>query len=161
MSGLLVVTFAGEGDAAQALETMRQLDKDSGVSIHDFAVVEKDADGTLRHKKETDQTTKAGVVGGGFLGLLLGIVFFPVLGLAIGAIAGGLIGHALHHNVDPQLVKDVTGDLTPGTSALFLLFDGSPAALVGAFAPYRGKVYQTNLDAELEAQLNEQLSHGA
>jgi len=161
MSGLLVVTFRGEGDAFQALDTVRRLDKNSGIAVHDFAVVEKDADGKLIHRKETDQTTKTGVIGGGLLGLLLGIVFFPVLGLAIGAIAGGLIGHSLHHNVDKQLVADVTADLTPGTSALFLLFDGSPAALVGAFEPYRGKVYQTNLDAELESQLNAELSRGA
>ena len=161
MSGLLVVTFRGEGDAFQALDTVRRLDKNSGIAVHDFAVVEKDADGKLIHRKETDQTTKAGIVGGGALGLMIGLVFFPVLGLAIGATLGGLIGRSLHHNVDPQLVKDVTNDLTPGTSALFLLFDGSPAALVGAFEPYRGKVYQTNLDADLEAQLNEQLSRGA
>ena len=104
-----------------------------------------------------DKTTKAGVVGGGALGLLIGLVFFPVLGLAIGAIAGGLIGKSLGNNVDKKLVKDVTDDLEPGSSALFILVQGSAAALTGLFRPYEGKVYLTTVDAELEAQLNEEL----
>jgi uncharacterized membrane protein len=84
-------------------------------------------------------------------------VFFPVLGLAIGAIAGGLIGKSLHHDVDKQLIKDVTEDVAPGTSALFVLLDGPGSSLVGLFKPYQGKVYQTNVDPELEQQIQEQL----
>ena len=160
MSDLVVITFKEEGSAAEALARIKSVEKGSGMSIRDFAVVEKGADGTLRHRGEADSTTKTGAIGGGFLGLLIGLVFFPVLGLAIGAMAGALIGKSLHHNVDPGLVRDVTADLTPGTSALFVLVDGHPSALVGAVSHLKGKVYQTNVDAELEGQLNDALSRG-
>ena len=94
------------------------------------------------------------------MGLLIGLVFFPVMGLALGAIAGGLIGKSLHHNIDKQLIKDVTDDLEPGSSALFMLVSGSASALTGLFKPYEGKVYLTTVDPELEQQINEQLGHG-
>jgi uncharacterized membrane protein len=158
MADLLVVTFKGRDDARRALEDVRRTQHAGGLSVKDAAVVEKDDDGKLHHVNQVDTATKTGVVGGGFLGLLIGFVFFPVIGLALGAIAGGLIGKSLHHDVDKQLIKDVTDDLTPGTSALFLLVEGSAAALVGVFAPYRGKVYQTTVDPELEAQLNDELT---
>ena len=48
----------------------------------------------------------------------------------------------------------MTEDLTENTSALFLLGDSqSPSAVIGALEPYKGKVYQTTLDSEVEAQL--------
>jgi uncharacterized membrane protein len=158
MADLVVVTFGDQGEARRAYDALRDLERSGGVSIQDVEVIERDAEGNIHHTGQVDQATKSGVLGGGFLGLLLGLVFFPVLGLAIGAIAGGLIGRSFRHNIDKQLVTDVTNDLVPGSSALFILVEGSAAALMGLFANYRGKVYQSNLDPELEAQLNEQLS---
>jgi uncharacterized membrane protein len=61
--------------------------------------------------------------------------------------------------VDKGLVKDVTDDLTPSTSALFVLLSGNEAAVVGALEPYKGKVYQTTLDPEQEAQIEAALEH--
>lgn len=160
MSDLVVVTFRGPGDARAALADLRSIERAGGVTVDDVEVIERDADGKIHHIGEVDRSTKTGIVGGGALGLLLGIVFFPVLGLAIGAIAGGLIGKSLQHNVDKQLIKDVTDDLAPGTSALFMLVNGSGAALTGLFKPYQGKVYLTTVDADLEAQIKEQLQKG-
>jgi uncharacterized membrane protein len=158
MADLLVVTFKNQEDASRALADVRRTQQAGGLSVKDAAVVEKDANGKIHHINQADTATKTGVIGGGFLGLLIGFVFFPVIGLAIGAIAGGLIGKSLHHDVDKQLINDVTNDLTPGSSALFLLVEGSAAALVGLFGPYQGKIYQTSVNPELEAQLNDQLS---
>ena len=154
MSQLLVITFEARETAGQAAERLKGLQKGHGVSINDMAVVEKDADGKVHVHHGVDTTTGGGAIVGGALGLLLGLVFFPIAGLAIGAIAGGFIGRSLHHNVDKNLVKDVTEDLTENTSALFLIGDSqSPSAVIGALEPYKGKVYQTTLDAETEAQI--------
>jgi uncharacterized membrane protein len=161
MADLLVVTFANQEDAGRAREDLKKLQHSGGVSIQDMEVIEKDADGKIHHVGQTDSATKVGVFGGGALGLLIGLVFFPVLGLTIGAVAGGLIGKSLHHNIDKALITDVTNDLTPGTSAVFVLLEGSAAALVGAFEPYRGKIYQTSVNPELEDQLKEELSRGS
>src|SRR6187551_2654671 len=109
MSNLLVVTFENQ----------------------EVELVERDADGKVNKVSgKVDETTKAGILGGGFLGLLMGLVFFPVLGLTIGAVAGALIGKSFGNNIDKQLVQDVVADLKPGTSALFMLIDGPGSAIL-------------------------------
>jgi len=153
MSQLLVITFGERETAGQAAERLKGLSKAHAANIEDMAVVEKDADGKAHVHHGVDSTTAGGAIGGGILGLLLGLVFFPVGGLLIGAAAGALIGRSLHHNVDKKLVEDVTNDLTANTSALFVVGEGSAPAVVGALEPYKGKVYQTTVDSETEAQL--------
>ncbi|MBX3031515.1 MAG: DUF1269 domain-containing protein [Chloroflexi bacterium] len=157
MSDLVVITFPNETDGPAALSAMRDAQRGSGLALRDVASVVKDAEGKVHTHNEVSSTTATGAVGGGILGLLLGFVFFPIAGLAIGALAGALIGKSLGHNVDAGLVRDVTNDLTPGTSAVFVLVDGDPAALVGSVRHLEGKVYQTTLDSQLEAQLEEAL----
>ena len=154
MSQLLVVTFEKRETAGQAGERLKGLNKAHGIDINDMAVVEKDADGKVHVHHGVDTTTAGGAIVGGTLGLLLGLVFFPVAGLAIGAIAGGFIGRSLHQNVDKKLVEVVTADLTENTSALFVVgSSNSPSSVIGALEPFKGKVYQTTLDAETEAQI--------
>ncbi len=153
MSQLLVITFGDRETAGQAAERLKSINKANAASIQDMAVVEKDADDKVHVHHGIDTTTAGGAIGGGVLGLLLGLVFFPIGGLLIGAAAGAFIGRSLHHNVDKKLIEDVTNDLGPNTSAVFVVGDGAPAAVVGALEPFKGKVYQTTLDAETEAQL--------
>lgn len=153
MSQLLVITFEKRETAGQAAERLKSIQKAHAANIDDMAVVEKDVDGKVHVHHGIDTATAGGAVGGGFLGLLLGLVFFPVGGLLIGAAAGAFIGRSLHHNVDKKLVEDVTADLTPDTSALFVIGSGNASAVVGALEPFKGRVYQTTLDPEAEAQL--------
>ena len=153
MSQLLVITFEKRETAGQAAERLKEVNKAHGVEINDMAVVEKDADGKVHVHHGLDTTTAGGAIVGGTLGLLLGLVFFPVAGLALGALAGGAIGRSLHQNVDKNLVKDVTDDLSEDTSALFVIGSGNPSAVVGALNPFKGKVYQSTLDPDTEAQI--------
>jgi uncharacterized membrane protein len=153
MSDLVVITFPNETEGPAALASLRSAQKGAGLAIKDAACVVKDASGKISTHNETDSTTIMGVFGGGAVGLLLGLVFFPIGGVIIGAAVGGLIGKSLHNDVDKQLVKDVTADLTPGTSAVFVLVDSNPSALVGAVRHHHGKVYQTTLSDELTGQL--------
>ena len=153
MSQLLVITIPKRETASQAAERIKGISKAHAVSIQDMAVVEKDADEKVHVHHGLDTATAGGAIGGGFLGLLLGLVFFPVAGLLIGVAAGAFIGRSLHHNVDKKLIEDVTNDLGANTSALFVIGDGSPAAVVGALEPFKGKIYQTTVDTETEEQL--------
>ncbi len=159
MSQLLVITFDERETAGQAAERLKGLQSAHAASIGDMAVVEKDENGKVHVKHGVDTTTASGAWIGGGLGLLLGLVFFPLAGLAIGAVAGAAIGRSLHQNVDKKLVEDVTTDLKENTSALFVVGEGQASAVIGAMGPYKGKVYQTTLDAEAEAQLQSALDH--
>jgi uncharacterized membrane protein len=153
MSQLLVITFGARETAGQAAERLRSLSKSHVASINDMAVVEKDAEGKVHVHHGIDTSTAGGAIVGGILGLMLALVFFPIAGLAIGALAGGLIGRSLQQHIDKGLVEDVTADLTADTSALFVIGSGQPAAIIGALEPFKGKVYQTTVDSEVEAQL--------
>jgi len=159
MSQLLVITFGARETAGQAAERLKGLQKAHGANINDMAVVEKDADDKVHVHHGVDTATAGGAIGGGVLGLLIGMVFFPIGGLIIGVAAGAFIGRSLHHNVDKKLVEDVTADLTPNTSALFVVGEGTTSALVGALEPFKGKVYQTSVDSETEAALQAALDH--
>ena len=65
---------------------------------------------------------KRGALGGGFWGLLFGLIFFvPLLGLAIGAASGALFASMADVGISDQFIKSVRDKVTPGTSALFLL----------------------------------------
>jgi uncharacterized membrane protein len=157
MSQLLVITVEARETAGQAAERLKGINKTGQIDIDDMAVVEKDAEGKVKVHHGIDTVTAGGAGVGGALGLLLGLVFFPLAGLAIGALVGAAIGRSLHQNVDKNLVKDVTEDLTANTSALFVVGSGTMAGVVAALDPFRGKVYQTTLDAETEARIQQAL----
>lgn len=159
MSQLLVITFDKRETAGQAAERLKGINKAHAVSIQDMAVVEKDAEDKVHVHHGVDTATAGGAIGGGVLGLLIGLVFFPIGGLLIGAAAGAFIGRSLHHNVDKKLIEDVTNDLTADTSALFVIGDGNPSAVIGSLEPFKGHVYQTTLDPETESQLQAALDH--
>jgi uncharacterized membrane protein len=147
MANLLVITFDNMDDAGNLLGDIKQLQKDSQLQINDAAVIVKDTEGGVKVKNMADSGVKAGAVGGGVLGLIIASVFFPIGGMLLGAAAGALIGKMAHVGVDKNFVKEVTDQLMPGTSALFVL--GSKAnqgAVRSVFEKYKGKVYQSTLD---------------
>jgi len=100
-------------------------------------------------KNQLDTSVKWGAVSGGVLGLLLGSVFFPLAGLAIGTIGGALVGKTLDLGIDQIFVKDVTESLKPGSSALFVMRGSDePAVVFGALKPFQGTIYQATLSTE-------------
>jgi uncharacterized membrane protein len=160
MSDLVVVTFTTQDAGMAALKHIREVEGATGLHLNDTAVVEKDAAGKIHTRNEVSSGTEAGAVGGGLLGLLLGLVFFPVLGVAVGAAIGAAIGHSATQHVDKDFVADIQSELGPGSSALFVVVDQNPAALVTALSGFEGKVYQTSLGTELEESINDALKSG-
>jgi uncharacterized membrane protein len=159
MSHLLVVTFDNADEAERVLETLRSVQRGDYLSLDDSAVVVKDEAGKIHVKNEMDRGTKIGAIGGGLLGLLIGGIFFPVAGLLVGALAGGVIGGMADLGIDQKFVKEVSGDLQPGTSALFVIVrDATPDVAVAALRPYKGTVRYTSFDSDDEEELRRILS---
>ena len=156
MSQLIVVSFEQEEAAAAALAALQSVQKAGGAEISDAAVIQKDPDGKAHVKGTLDTGAVAGAAIGGAFGLVL-FMFFPVLGIALGAIGGGVIGHALSDRVDKKFVQEVTDKLDAGHSALFVLLrDANPAGVLAALRPIEGgTVIQTTLDPELEEQVKQ------
>lgn len=154
MSDLIVIMFDAEADAAAALATIREVERAGGIHLTDTAVITKDPDGKVRTKNEISSDAESGAVIGAVLGLIV-----PGIGSIIGAAAGAFLGSKFGDGgVDGGFAKDVATALAPGTSALFLMIDGGdPAGLAGALEPYEGRVYQTSLPPDFEAELNRAL----
>jgi len=154
MSDLIVIMFDAEEDAAAALTAIRGAERAGGIRLTDTAVITKDQGGDTRIRNEVSSDAESGAVIGAVLGLIL-----PGIGSIIGAAAGAFLGSRLGDgSVDGGFARDVAAALAPGTSALFLMIEGGdPAALAGAMEPYAGRVYQTTLPPDLEAELNRAL----
>ena len=159
MSHLVVVTFDNAEEAGKVRQTLRSAERTDLLSLDDSAVIVKDEEGKIHVKNEMDRGVKIGVIGGGLLGLLLGGIFFPLAGLLVGALAGGLIGKTADLGVDQKFVKEVSDDLQPGTSALFIIVrEANPNAALAALKPYKGTVRHTSVPPETEEELRRILS---
>jgi uncharacterized membrane protein len=97
-----------------------------------------------------------------FWGLLFGLLFFvPVLGLAIGAGLGALMGKAAKMGIDKQFEEQVRDMVKPGTSALFLMLEKvTPDKAIEAMSKYGGTVLKTSLSKDGEKELQEALHGG-
>ena len=162
MPNLVVITFEDPDAAQQVLEALRDEEHEHEISLDDTAVVVKSEDGTVEVDNEVDRGIKIGAVGGGLLGLLIGfLVGGPLVSLALGAIAGALGGDLANLGIDQRFINDVTEDLAPRSSALFLMArDADPEATAASLEPFEGKVRYSYLPDETEAQLREILDKG-
>ena len=159
MSNLVVLTFDDMEDANSVREAIRKEEKQGVISLDDSAVVVRDQDGKVHVHNQVDRGIKVGAVGGGLLGLLIGAIFFPVAGLVIGVLGGMGVGALADLGIQKSFVKDVSHQIQPGTSALFLVVRQANAnVVVAALKPYKGEVYQTSLDSEDEDTLRRVLS---
>jgi uncharacterized membrane protein len=154
---LIVIQFNDAAAATAALKAIREQQKENQLHLNDTAIISKDAAGKVHKVNEVSSATEIGAVAGGSLGLLL-MFLFPIAGIAIGAASGAAIGALLGKGVDGKWVKEVTESLTPGTSALFLVFDHFSASAMRVLEPYKGHLLQTTLPDDLEHQLRQVLN---
>lgn len=163
MSTLVAVVFNDETTAFEMRTALMKMQKEHLIELEDSVVVTRNQKG----KTKLDQAvslTSAGAVGGGFWGLLIGLIFLnPLLGAAIGATAGALSGKFSDIGLDDRMMKDLAQSFTPGTSALFVLIRKATAdkVLTGLREfTGKGKVFQTSLNKDDEAALRDALELG-
>jgi uncharacterized membrane protein len=155
---LTVWKFNTPGGARDAYATLNRLASEQSIVLHDAATVTWEEG---KKKPKTQQhipTTSAGALGGAFWGMLFGLIFFiPLLGAAVGAAAGALAGSLTDVGIDDGFIKKVRDQITPGTSALFVMSSDAVIDKVReAFAdnPPDDLIF-TNLSAEQEAALHD------
>ena len=123
MATLTVWRFDTVDGAGAAADLLERLARDDRLVVHDAAIVEwEPGAGQAPDPPADPSTTASGALGGGFWGLLFGLVFFvPLLGAAIGAATGALAGSLTDVGIDDHFINRVRDQVTPGTSALFVL----------------------------------------
>jgi uncharacterized membrane protein len=89
--------------------------------------------------------------------MLFGLIFLvPILGLAIGAATGALSGSLADVGIDDKFIDSVRDQVTPGTSALFVMSSDAVLDKVrDAFRDERPELIFTNLSNEQEKALIE------
>ncbi len=157
MATLTVWKFAeasGAEDAEQALERLatRQL-----ITIHDAATVSWPLGAKKPKTRQANSLAGAGALGGSFWGLLFGLIFFvPLLGVALGAALGAFAGAMSDAGINDDFIRSVREQVTPGSSALFVLTsDAVLDEVTAAFKDHPGELIQTNLTDEQEQALRE------
>jgi uncharacterized membrane protein len=126
MNKMLVAVFDTESGAFEGLSALRELHRESDITLYAAAIVVKDGAGKISVKRETDNGpvgTAVGLLTGGLIGILGG----PA-GMALGASVGGLGGLLFdmdQSGVGAAFLDDVSKALTPGKAAVVADVDES------------------------------------
>jgi uncharacterized membrane protein len=131
------------------------------ITVIDAAMVYWPTDKKKPKTQQLHNMAGAGALSGAFWGMLFGLLFFiPLLGAAIGAAMGGLSGSLVDVGIDDDFIKQARDQITPGTSALFLLT--ADAVMDRVMDELRGtdmELIATNLSKEQEEQLRAAFEH--
>ena len=156
MSTLVVISFPEEQLAFEMRAALAKLQKEYLIDMEDVVVVTKDDQGKVKLHQATNLTAM-GAVGGGFWGMLIGMVFLnPLLGAAVGAGAGALSGRFTDLGVNDEFMKDLAESFKPGCSAIFILVrKATPDKVLEGLGQFKGKgkVIQTSLTKDEEQTL--------
>ena len=161
MNELIAITFNEESRAADVLAVIARLRKEHVVELSDAAVVTKNRAGEVKLHQTMDFSPGKMAATGGFLGLLVGLIFFvPVVGTLGGLALGALVGKVTDLGIDDKWMKEVGDSMQPGSSAVFLLIrNAAPDKFLEAVGQFEGTVFKTSLPAEAEAALRAAVEH--
>ena len=160
MGTLTVWKFDSANGADDATGVLKDLASRHLITIQDAATVRWDEGKKKPKTQQLHNLAGAGALGGAFWGMLFGLIFFvPLLGAAIGAAAGALGGALTDVGIDDNFIKRVRDQVTPGTSALFVMSSNAVVDKVKeAFAGSHPELIFTNLSDEQEAAIREAFS---
>ena len=154
MSDLVVIGFDDENKAFELRAALAKMQKEYLIAMDDVVVVTKNEKGKAKLHQAVNLTA-AGAAGGGFWGLLIGMIFLnPLLGVAVGAGAGAISGKLSDIGIDDNFMKELGESLQPGNSALFVLVrKATPDKVLEGLKGFGGKVLKTSLTADKEDEL--------
>ena len=158
MSDLIVVGYDDMFKAEEVRLKLLKMQKEYLVDLEDAVVAVKKEDGKVK-LNQMYHLAASGAVGGGFWGMLIGLIFLnPILGAVVGAGAGAAAGALSDVGIDDDFMKKLAEQLQPGTSVLFVLIRKMTAdKVLDELAGTGGKVLQTSLSHEDETKLQEAL----
>lgn len=119
MNRVLVVVFSEASKAFDGRDALKSLDHEGSVALHAYAIITKNADGTVIVNEKSDSGAP-GTLLGTFLGGLIGLLGGPT-GVAVGAMAGSAAGATADLDkarISADFVNEVSRQLTPGKFTL-------------------------------------------
>lgn len=167
MSTLVVITYPDVNQAGQVFNTLKRLVTEHILDLDDAVYVTKDSSGEVDlHQliNVAGQSAARGGVGGALWGGLIGLLFLqPLAGMAIGAAVGAgtgaIAGRFSDYGIDDNFVKQLSAQMTPNSSAIFVLIRRmTEDKVVPELSQYGGTVLRTNLSDEAEQRLQAALT---
>ena len=145
MSDLIAIAYPEEATAHEVAGTLKELQRERTIQLDDLVVAVRADDGRMKLRQSW----------GGLIGL---IFLMPLMGMAIGGVAGA----TTDHGIDDRFMKDLGDRLPAGGAALFVLAHRStPDKVLPRISRFGGDVVHTSLDAESEQLLEDALRVGA
>ena len=126
MATLTVFKSPSPGGAQQMLNKVYGLQNQEQIILLDAATVSWYGGKHSPKTKQAVNLSGSGAFDGVFWGSLFSVIFFvPFFGQEVGTAMGTLSGQFADFGITDAFINDVREKVTPGTSALFLVTEGS------------------------------------
>jgi uncharacterized membrane protein len=142
-----------------AMDELKRSDRDLGIRWDEVAVAIRDEDGAF--KIFTNAVITSGAPSWAMLWwyLFATIFFVPILEMPVGSDLGTILDEVRSSGLDPLFEERIKEELSPGTSALFVLVDRmDPDIVASALDAFGGTVIEHHISKEAEAALSEALN---
>lgn len=155
---LIVAAFQDERMAKEALNALKEAQRQKLIKIDNAAVLHKDAKGRLHISETADMGGGKGAALGGVAGAAIGLIAGPALLVpaAVGALVGGLSAKLRDSGFSDARLKALGARLTPGSSAIVAVVehrwvDEVKRVMAEAQADLFAEAIGADVSAQLEA----------
>lgn len=170
MFNLWAVAYDDVAHAERLCRELLKLDAEGALQVQELLIVLRRPDGTFELRREAYPPAGA-MASGGALGFLVGALLIQplvgpgvgalaaMLGPAVGAFFGNIVGVLLETGIDTQFVKEVQSTIKPGSVLVFAL--GVALAedkVLPRLQGLTGKVLRTNVDVDRASRIQELLN---
>jgi uncharacterized membrane protein len=162
-ANLVAIALEGPILAQEALLAAMRLQAKGQLKLEDAAIVAKEAGGKVRVQETKDITTAQGAISGSWWGLLGGILVggpAALVGLAVGAAAGGIFAKLRDIGIQDEDIAALGEELAEGEAALLLLVEHAHVFhAVAELRRFAGRLLRTTCDPATAERMSDALTH--
>ncbi len=161
MATLFAIIYPSKDLATNAFDQAKALESAGYMKIMEQALISKDSSGEIKIGDENHPVLKGAGIGAA-IGVLTGAIFLiPVAGLALGVVAGSLLGRWGKSGAEDDFKgfqQNVAHELQPGGSAILLLIQtDAPDRVVNDLGHFGGKLMSYDLSKEQLDELQKEI----
>ncbi len=161
---LITVRLSSRDQARDLYQQLQEIDiEDDNLKIVDAVAAGKNERGRVDIEQTSDVTGAEGALGGGFVGMVVGVMLAGPVGLAIGALAGGAITGLYtwlrDSGINEREIRSLARELQPGQALLFILYEGEvPGRALEVMRSYNVALVHTQLPEDTRQRIAAALS---
>ncbi len=161
---LIAVRLSSKEQVRDLYQQLHVIDEaDDNLKIVDAVGASKNEKGHIDIEQTHDVTGTEGALGGGFVGMVVGVMLAGPVGLAVGALAGGaltgLYARMRDSGVNDREIRDLARDLQPGQALLFILYEGEvPVEALTVMHSYNAELVHAVLPDDVRQQVTAALT---